>query len=761
MKLEPSAGDPLQTEDEVSKNGAVSSLDDIPEVARYLHRVNATPTNFRTAQVKEIDGGYPRNVGTIKFSSDGAVKVSGDVEAPSEEEAEKIKAAFTRYDLPKMVTLAAIGDGPPDCDLDDVNTFICHDFNNQVVMVHQRYHTLDGGKGFIPWTRWSDGKWRKMEPDVMPFYGLKGAKEHSTLYIHEGSKAAARVRRIIADRGRNAGRFPWFEEMQYGAHIGWIGGVHAVGSSDWDSLAKIGWKRVMIVADNDDNKKGEVAAKNIALKFSCPTYIVAFDSRFNDGHDCGDDWPEVMFDEEGKYTGPKMEEFLRPAMKAVGTMPPEPGRRGRPPTFLLSSFAEKVAYSVKPPLFMFRDNPSRTYTDSEFNAKTAPFSDDRDGTASKVRGVDHCQHDLIVYDCGNAPGTLVSSEGRGWNVFRPTRVKPSQGSEEPWLDYLGRLLPVEIDRVHFMRWVATLIAKPEVRMRYGVLLISERQGAGKSTLAHVLAPLIGRDNMSRPNESAVVDSQFNSWQSRKRLVFIDEFYSGASRKAYDKVKSVITDDTVTINEKNLPAYSMANWATVIACSNSMDALYIDSTDRRWFVPTVTEEEQPTEYWREFYAWFNGPGAGIVLRWAQEFVRDGNYVRTGDHAPGSERKDAVVKRSRSEGQELALGLAEALRVCPERSILRLRDIRQWIAVQRRFVRNGEADLGHRNLEKPATITAIMKKVPGITVWADRKQPHFGAVRDSVFMNFVPEDGATWKDIRERYVSDVDKIAPEPL
>lgn len=55
-------------------------------------------------------------------------------------------------------------------------------------------------------------------------------------------------------------------------------------------------------------------------------------------------------------------------------------------------------------------------------------------------------------------------------------------------------------------------------MRYAMLLISERQGVGKTTLVDaVLAPLIGRWNVSSPTESQVADSGFNSWIAHKRL----------------------------------------------------------------------------------------------------------------------------------------------------------------------------------------------------------------------------------------------------
>ena len=86
-----------------------------------------------------------------------------------------------------------------------------------------------------------------------------------------------------------------------------------------------------------------------------------------------------------------------------------------------------------------------------------------------------------------------------------------------------------------MRWCATLVARPDIRMEYGVLLISEMQGVGKGTLGErILAPLVGPWNCSFPTEQSIVDSSFNSWIAHKRLAVVHEIYAGHNIKAYNK-----------------------------------------------------------------------------------------------------------------------------------------------------------------------------------------------------------------------------------
>lgn len=748
--MKPDAQPRLEVIDGGASSTPPASLLALPITGAWLRNEQLMDAGINSARCIETVGGYPRPIGWARFRSDG-VQVGGKVTAPPADLEQQMLAEIARAGFPTMLTLAAISEPPPNCDLNDRSTFVCHDFEGRVAMVHQRYETKAGAKGFLPWTRWTDGRWRPIEPEVMPFYGLPGAKDHATLVLHEGAKAAARVKRMLAG-DEQADRAPWLEEMRWCAHVGWIGGVHAVDRSDWSSLAAMNWRRVIIVADND--AKGMRAAQEIARYFPANVFILAFDQRFDDGFDCGDPWPAELFDRDGFYTGPTMEECLRPATMATRLLPPQGA--GRPPSVIRREFAEGVAYTVSPPRFIFRDRPSRDLSADEFNALTAPFSHARKETANKLLDEFECQHHRIVYHPAHASGPLTVGDQRCFNVFEPSRVKPIAGDARLWEEYLEHLVPDEEERARLKRWLATLIAVPSVRMRYGLLLISITQGVGKNTLAKMLQRLLGSTNISFPSEHSVVDSQFNGWLARKRLIFIAEIYSGHSRKANDKLKAVLADDDIEVNQKGIDQYRLDNWATVIACSNSEAAVQIETDDRRWYVPELTEALKPTEWWQGFYSWIAGQGPGIVLNWAQEYVREHGHVRTGDHAPTSKRKRTIAEASRSEGQQLAAHFAENLIAHPEKAIVSVKDVRRWIAIQRGFRRaNGDADLGERRLERPATITGVLKQIEGVCVWADDLRPKLNGTREAVVMNFTPDPGSRWADIKD-HLTDLEGV-----
>ena len=731
--------------DSSQKKVDFDGLHSLPATSAYLNRVGAEPTNFKSACIRTMEGGYPKVTGWVRFDpKSGAVTVSGDVEPPTEAEATAIAEELKGAKFPHPVALSAMADAPKGLNPKDDNVFVFHDFQNRIVMLQERVETPDG-KMYIPWTRWSDGKWRKMEPeDHIPFYGLPGAKDHSVLFIHEGPKAPRKIKKLVSGEDVDD-RFPWLECLRWGHHVGWIGGYHSIDRSDWVSLSKRNWSTVYIVPDNDGI--GKRAAQKIAKLFRCKVRIICFDERFPLGFDLDDEWPIEFFDALDVFVGPSPNDCAITGTQATVELPPE--GRGRPSFILRDQFAEEVACTVDGPKFMFRDKPSDLLSEAEFNAMVAPFSHVQN-TAAKVLQRSECQHRQSAYHPGHPPGTMLLDGKLCWNCYQPPNIKPLDGCSKPWTEFLVHLFPEPNDRAHVERWLATLIAKPDVRIRYGLLLISQTQGVGKNTLANVLKKLLGSQNVSFPAEKSVTESQFNGWLARKRLVFVAEIYSGASRAAYDKIKSAITDDYIEVNEKHEKARMMENWAAFILASNSPAALYLDSEDRRTLVPTVTEKTKPVEWWVAFYQWLEGDGAGIILKWAQDYVAETGFVRTGDRAPMSTAKQAIIEGSRSEGIQIAHDLISLITDREEPTAVTLKNMRSTIASQRGFVSSGQPDLGHRHLERSQTILSAIRNIPGIHILGKQGgvdlRPRIQGVREVVLLNFDPAD-KLWPEIRE--------------
>lgn len=659
---EPSAEDSLS--DGNGKKALIGDLADIPAVRDYLNRVGAQVRSMRAAVVTQAHGRYWRDLATIKLDKETgeiAVRSWSEVDAgqyePTKNEEAAIKAACAEVTWPEPVALPAGPDGFPALpdklkNVPRENLFAFHDMEGRVVMLQRRASSEElvaGKPKYTPWSHWSDGEWRNMEPDgPLPLWGLDSLKDHSTVFLHEGAQAARAMRSMLADdreaRDKLAAH-PWGDELDGAAHLGWIGGALSPHRTDWSLLARAGVSRVYVVADHDE--AGREAVPRIAKHLRMPTFAVVFTDEFPASFDLADDFPSTMFDKDGRYTGPEFAALVESATWATDTFE-RPGG-GKPITQLREHFKNMWVYADEPELFACKVDTRIVRSAQNLNNKLVKFSD-TPGTARLLLA--ECEQvSTLAYvpqkpdRAGRVAGTVTVRGQRAFNVYRPGSVKPQDGSAAPWLEFMAYLFPKDAERREVMRWCATLIAQPHVRMHFGLLLASRTQGVGKGIFAsQVLAPLVGDHNVGYPSEHDIAESAFNDWMAHKRLVVVGEIYQGSSWKAYNRLKGVITDKDFSVNKKHQAQYRIDNWCHVIACSNSETALKMERTDRRWFYPAVTETPWPRDKFANFVAWLRGDGLGIVARWAMEF---GDYVRTGELPAMTNRKQVMIEESEPE------------------------------------------------------------------------------------------------------------------
>jgi len=302
-------------------------------------------------------------------------------------------------------------------------------------------------------------------------------------------------------------------------------------------------------------------------------------------------------------------------------------------------------------------------------------------------------------------GIYNINDERFINTHKPSTVESEAGDPAPWIQFMEHLVPDETDRNELLRWCATLVARPETKMMYGVLLISETQGVGKGTLGEkILTPLVGEHNASFPNEAEIVDSNYNYWASHKRLAVVHEIYAGHSVKAYNKLKSIITDHHITVSQKYMANYFIENWVHVFACSNSLQALKLSMDDRRWFVPKITDEKRDSAYWQNFNNWLTMEGGlGIIKHWANKWLETNAPVLRGATAPWSIKKKEVVEENYSPGQQWVVNFLEKAREKMNGHPIVTTDmaLREGI---KQFVYEGRSS---EYLERPQTIRKLAK------------------------------------------------------
>jgi hypothetical protein len=669
--------------------------------------------NFRRAIIKEHRGKYYIERAVIKVGPDGTITCSefnkDDPRNPSEAEQADVRRQWTEAGLPKQVvaTKREAEEYAERLDRDDADkesvTFLFYDRESgKVVMVQQRIE-VEGKRSFIPWTLFSDGCWRRFEPDTgLPLWKPERETGKEKIMIHEGAKAAKHCQRLVDEQEAH----PWLEELSEYEHWGMIGGAMVPQRTNWEELKKAKPTEVVYVCDND--LPGREALQRVSRHYRRSMKGVQFDGKFKESWDLADPMPEEMWDSMNRWTGPSLRAYMRPATWATDELP-NPGGRGRPAIVINLDFAREWHHSIRPELFVHKDWPSDTYTKDEFNNKTAPYSDAAN-VADKLQKYDASKAVELRYVPHQPPGIFHQDGTLCLNTHRPSSVTRVSGDASIFEDYMEHLIPIERDRVEVLKWITTLVARPDIRMKYGLLLISEVQGVGKSTLGEkILAPLVGWNNVSVPSTQDVVDSNFDYWSVRKRLSIIHEIYEGGNKKAYDRLKSIMTEDNRTVNQKYLANYTIECWVHIFASSNSRVPIKISGDDRRWLIPAVTEVKRTSTFWNEFNGWLTREnGLGIVMDWLYRRAEDvRNVVSPSDDAPLTEAKDDVVIEGYSEGQRLTLEVLSRIRD-------EAREANQKIVVIDTELRRMIKEIIHEGrhtsyLETPHTLRKIAKRV----------------------------------------------------
>ncbi|RWP38522.1 MAG: hypothetical protein EOR04_25900 [Mesorhizobium sp.] len=181
-----------------------------------------------------------------------------------------------------------------------------------------------------------------------------------------------------------------------------------------------------------------------------------------------------------------------------------------------------------------------------------------------------------------------------FNIWRPSPMKPSEGPFEIIEDHLSYIIEDENERNHYIDALSHCVQKPAVKIKH-VLAIIGGQGTGKSFLGYLMRSIVGAKNSYTAVGGDFI-SQWNKPLSNIQLLLAEEFKTDSRTDAYEILKSIITDETMTVNEKHETRYVAKTPKAMLAFANSDNPINIAPDDRRFFLiksPAVPKD--PTYY----------------------------------------------------------------------------------------------------------------------------------------------------------------------
>lgn len=209
------------------------------------------------------------------------------------------------------------------------------------------------------------------------------------------------------------------------------------------------------------------------------------------------------------------------------------------------------------------------------------------------------------------------------------------------------------DAVILTSWLAHQIQKPGVLLGWCPIIYSI-PGVGKGFLFELLQSVLGRSNVNKVEATQAI-SKYTGWASNSSTIILNEIrIIGENRFAIiDRLKPLITDDTIQIEEKFVSAHSAINTANYLCLTNYKDAIPVNKTDRRWWllhcpIRDITELEELVgrnegDYFAELFGTLKH--FGDIRRWLLDY-----------EIPESFR--SLVRAPTNRGREIAIITEEA-------------------------------------------------------------------------------------------------------
>ncbi len=173
-------------------------------------------------------------------------------------------------------------------------------------------------------------------------------------------------------------------------------------------------------------------------------------------------------------------------------------------------------------------------------------------------------------------GMTVTPTAGGWNLIKELLLNVLCGGRTSEYQYL-------------LSYIAHAIQKPWEKP--GVMLVMlGGQGIGKGTLARILQRIWAATFLHVHRIKQVV-GDFNGSLERAYVVFLDEALFAGDRASSDALKSLVTEQTISINEKHQPSRQIRSYHRFICATNADWFKNTERDDRRDFVLRVSESRK--------------------------------------------------------------------------------------------------------------------------------------------------------------------------
>ena len=227
---------------------------------------------------------------------------------------------------------------------------------------------------------------------------------------------------------------------------------------------------------------------------------------------------------------------------------------------------------------------------------------DNQGKTKKVSGekfwLEHRDRQVrkIIFDPKAPAGAAVAGQ---FNLWRGFAIEPKKGWNKQrrlWKHIRQVICRREKAKLRYlMFWLAWAVQNPDKTPETVIVLKSNLQGTGKSTLSYVMRTIFGSHAHVIADKERLL-GRFNANLETACFICAEEMIWAGDRGTADALKSLITGDSLTLEVKNGARWEIPNRLHFIMTTNHDHAIHAGARDRRFFVLDVDPAKAQNSGW---------------------------------------------------------------------------------------------------------------------------------------------------------------------
>ena len=388
-----------------------------------------------------------------------------------------------------------------------------------------------------------------------------------------------------------------------------------------------------------------------------------------------------------------------------GPLPVGDASTPRPETMTPDEMLERFVHVARGPMIVDRRNTSRRMRPHEFAAAYAHLKITIDKKALQVTSLwSQSDRRILADDLTFHPGRGPFYVERGMTHMNlwdpPTWPETGIAQAAIFLEHLEYLIPDQVQREDLLDWLAHAVQRPEVRPHFHFLLIAPQEGTGRSWLGDLFVRLWGTRHADQVDLHSLMEDAFNSKLTCKVMLVVHEAKAAPDERFNhrERLRNLLSDSIVTINEKHQPKWNERFCARVLMFTNSDNALPLSETDRRVYAVRCADQPRDAAYYSRLYGALGDEGF-LAAVWT--FLKNRNIAQfnPGRRAPLNQIKRQLIAAGRTEVQQDAV---ELVRASPH-DIIGSTDLMQALVPQE----NNESTRDHDQRVK--AVTAVLKDI----------------------------------------------------